>query len=302
MNTTPTPTADSLHVQHNGRGILLMGLAFFTFTLVDTIAKLLTDATHPFEVVWFRQAGLLVAAVLIVARRGPRVFRSRHTGLQIARGAMVALASMLFVSGIRFVPLADAVAVSFIAPFVVTIGGAVFLREHVGPHRWAAIAIGFVGVLIVLRPGLGVMQPAMVLVLGSATLFALRQLMSRVIARDDSTATTIVYSAFAGSAVLTLTLPWVWTWPSDPKVWALLAALAVLAGIAEALVFRALEIAEAVVVTPLHYTTIVWASVWGFLVFGQFPDGWTWVGTAIIIATGLYTVHRERLAAKARQG
>ncbi|MEL6170331.1 MAG: DMT family transporter, partial [Pseudomonadota bacterium] len=160
------------------------------------------------------------------------------------------------------------------------------------------VTLGFIGTLIVLRPGLGAVHPAAFLVVLAALLFALRQIVSRVLGATDRTGTTVVYTALAGSAILSLPLPFIWVWPSEPMQWALLASIAVLAAVAEICVIKALELALAVVVAPVQYTLIVWGTLYGVLVFGDFPDGWTWIGTAIIVATGLYTLHRERMAGR----
>ena len=289
----PSTSADG-RAPDNARGLLLMLAGFFTFGAVDTIAKFLTAELHPMQIVWSRQLGLLAIALVLIVRHGRGVFASRRPGLQAARGVLAAGSAALFIFGVRHVPLADAVAVSFIAPFVVTVLGALVLREPVGPHRWAAIAVGFVATLIVIRPGFGSFHPAILFVVLASVLFATRQVLSRVITAQDSTATTVVYTAFVGSAVLTLALPFVWVTPGSPRTLVLLFAIAALAGLGEYLFIRALEIAQAVVVAPAQYTLILWSTLYGFLVFGQFPDGWTWIGTAIIVASGLYTMARER--------
>lgn len=285
---------DADRAPDNARGLVFMLSGFFVFAAVDTLAKVLAAELHPLQVVWSRQLGLLAIAFVLLARAGRGVLASRRPGLQIARGLLAAGSASLFISGVRHVPLADAVAVSFVAPFVVTVLGALVLREPVGVHRWSAIVVGFVATLIVIRPGFGTFHPGMLLVLLASVLFASRQVLSRVITAHDSTATTIVYTAFIGSAILTLAQPFVWTTPTSPRLLALLVAIAALAGLGEYLFVRALEIAQAVVVAPTQYTLIIWSTVYGYLVFGQFPDGWTWVGTSMIVATGLYTMHRER--------
>lgn len=278
----------------NARGLLLMLAGFSVFAAVDTLAKFLTAELHPLQVVWSRQLGLLAIALVLLARGGRRVFASRHPGLQVVRGLLAASSATLFIFGVARVPLADAVAVSFVAPFVVTVLGALVLREPVGLHRWSAVVVGFLATLIVIRPGFGAFHPAMLLVVLAATLFAARQVLSRFISADDGTATTVVYTALVGSALLTLAQPFVWTTPGSLRTLALLVAIAALAGLGEYLVVRALEVGQAVVVAPTQYTLILWSTMYGYLVFGQFPDGWTWLGTAIIIATGLYTMRRER--------
>jgi len=265
----------------------------FLFAAVDTIAKYLTETLHPLQIVWSRQLGLLIGILVILALRGGVILHTRRPGLQIARGVMAVGSASLFVFAIRFVPLADAVAVTFVAPFLVTMIAALVLREAVGIRRWTAVALGFVGVLIVTRPGMGIVHPAVFLVLLAALLFALRQIISRVVARTDRIVTTVAYTALVSSAILTIPLPFVWQSLSTGLELGLLIGMAVLAAIAETLVIKALDVADAVVVAPVHYSLLIWATLYGFLVFGQFPDSWTWIGASIIVATGIYTLHRE---------
>ena len=281
----------------NGKGLLLMGLGMFLFAAVDTIAKFLTSELHPFQIVWTRQLGLLVGAAFLLALHGPRLFLAAHPKLQLTRGLVAALSAAAFIYAIRHVPLADAVAVSFVAPFLVTLMAALILREPVGWRRWVAVVLGFVGSMIILRPGMGAVHPAAMLVVVAAFFFACRQVISRVIAARDGTGTTILYTAVTAVLVLSMPLPWVWVTPGRSEV-LLLVGLALLAGLAEVCVIRALELGLAVAVAPVHYTLIIWASLYGWLVFGQFPDAWTWAGTAIIVATGMYTLRREYLAGR----
>ena len=277
-----------------------MAAGMFLFSAVDTQAKFLTATLHPIQIVWSRQLGLLIGVLILLALRGVVILHTRHPGLQILRGGLAASSATLFIVAVSFVPLADAVAVSFVAPFIVTVLGALMLREPVGIRRWAAVTIGFLGTMIVIRPGLGVIHPAVVLVLLAATLFALRQILSRVLSSSDRTVTTLAYTALVGSLILTVPLPFVWQWPTSPVQVALLVGIAIMAALAELLVIKALEVAQAVVVAPVQYTLLIWGTMYGYLVFSQLPDLWTWIGGLIIVATGFYTLQRERVVARQR--
>lgn len=278
------------------RGIGVMAAGMFLFSAVDIQAKLLTDRFHPVQIAWMRQLGLLAGVLVYIAWRGRWVLRTRHPVIQISRGAMAAGSATLFIMAVAYVPLADAVAVSFVAPFIVTLLGALVLGERVGLRRWAAVFIGFLGTLIVIRPGMGVIHPAVFLVIGAAGLFALRQIVSRRLGSTDATATTVAYTAITASLLLSLPLPFVWRMPDWGVEILLILGMTSLAAIAETLVIRALELAEAMVLAPVHYSLLIWGTFYGWLVFDQLPDGWTWVGAVIIVATGIYTLHRERLA------
>ena len=298
LSPTELPTAkkhsDSL------RGLAMMAMGMFLFSAVDTHAKFLTDSFHPVQIAWSRQLGLLIGILVILALRGPQILRTDHPVLQMSRGALAAGSATLFILAVSYVPLADAVAISFVAPFLVTVLGALVLGETVGIRRWIAVAIGFLATLIVIRPGMGVIHPAAALVLVAATLYALRQILSRKLSGSDRTITTVAYTALTASAILTLPLPFIWTTPETLTQVALFASMAVLAGLAEIMVIRALELTQAVVLAPVHYSLLIWGTFYGWLVFDQLPDLWTWVGASIIVATGIYTLHREHIASRRR--
>ena len=285
---------------HNALGLAYMAGGMFIFSAVDTQAKFLTETLHPLQVVWSRQFGLLIGVFVFMLVKGFSVLRTSNPGLQTARGLLAAGSATFFILGISYVPLADAVAVSFVAPLIVTIMGALLLREPVGVRRWSAVIIGFFGTLIVVRPGMGVVDPAVLFVVIAAILFASRQILSRVLSNSDSTATTIAYTALASSVVLTIPLWFVWRWPTTTTEWGLLVSMAVMAACAEIMVIKALAIAHAVVVAPVQYTHIVWGTMYGYLVFGNLPDTWTWIGALIIVATGFYTLRRGH-AVKSRK-
>jgi len=277
-----------------------MAMGMFLFSGVDTMGKFLTETVHPIQIVWFRQLGLFLGVVVLIAIRGRSVLISSNPKLQIGRGVLAACSATVFIVGVSYVPLADAVAITFVAPFMVTVMGALILREPVGLRRWTAVIIGFIGTLIVIRPGMGVIHPAAVLLIVAATAFALRQILSRILAGEDKTQTTVAYTAIVSWTLLTVPLPFIWQNPSSSLEIGLLLGMAVVAAFAEVLVIMALDAAQAVVVAPVQYSLLIWGTFYGFVVFGQLPDTWTWLGALIIIATGLYTLNRERLALKSR--
>lgn len=277
---------------------MVMAGGMFTFSLVDAQAKLLTETMHPIQIVWCRQLGLFLGVLAVIAWKGLSVLRTAKPGLQIARGLCGAGSASLFIFAVAYVPLADAVAVSFVAPFVVTVLGALVLGETVGLRRWSAVAIGFLATLIIIRPGAGVVHPAAFLVILAAVLFAMRQVISRAVAGQDPVITTVCYTALVALAVLTIPLPLVWDWGISGRELRLLVTIAIMAAAAEIMVIKALELAQAVVVAPMQYSLLIWGTIWGFLFFGDLPDHWTWIGALIIVASGAYTLHRERLASR----
>ena len=294
---SPTPQAP-LHSavrtrRSNSRlGIILMLGAMFLFSAGDTMAKFLTTTFHPVEIIWFRQLGLLFGVVILLAMRGTSILQTKQPKLQITRGALAVFSSLLFVYAVKHVPLTDAVAASFVAPFFLTMAGAFILKEPVGIRRWSAVAVGFLGALIVIRPGMGVIHPAAMLVVIAAGIYAARQIIGRVLADTDQTVTTIAYTAITASLVISIPLPFFFKMPETLTSWSLLLGMAASAAVAEVMVIKALEVAEAASIAPIHYTLIIWGTFYGYFVFGQLPDQWTWIGTAIIVAAGLYTLRR----------
>ena len=298
---TPLPLEPAARRSDSLRGIALMTLGMFLFSGVDTMGKFLTETLHPVQIVWFRQSGLLLGVLILIAMQGRSVLRTVHLKLQIGRGVLAACSATLFIVGVSHVPLADAVAITFVAPFMVTVMGALILREPVGARRWAAVVIGFIGTLIVIRPGMGVIHPAAGLLIIAASAFALRQVLSRVLAGGDRTRTTVAYTAIVSWVLLSLPLPFVWQTPVSGLEIGLLIAIALFAAFGEVLVIMALDAAQAVVVAPVQYSLLMWGTLYGFLVFGDLPDLWTGIGAVVIVATGLYTLNRERLAMRAQK-
>ncbi len=281
---------------NNKIGLIYMFAGMSLFAATDAIAKLLTQTLDPIQIVWSRQCGLLAGVVIVIAMRGVSVLNTTQPKLQIGRGVLAATSATLFIIGVSYVPLADAVAITFVAPFIVTVMGALILKETVGIRRWTAVTIGFIGTLVVIRPGFGVLHPAAFLLIIAAAAFACRQILSRVLANGDKTSTTVAYTAIVSWSLLSIPLIFVWQTPSTTMEVVLLVAMAILAACAETLVIMALDAAQAVVVAPVQYSLLIWGTMYGFLIFGQLPDQWTLIGALIIVVTGLYTLNRERLA------
>ncbi|MDB4841172.1 DMT family transporter [Planktomarina sp.] len=279
--------------QKNFVGILYFSGGMFLFAAVDTIAKVLTENFHPLQVAWSRQLGLFLGILILLTVKGVVILKTDHFYLQVFRGCLAAASALMFIFAISVVPIADAVAVSFVAPFFVTILGALVLRESVGVRRWTAIAIGFFACLIIIRPGFSSFQPAVLLVVMAALAYAFRQIISRILSSSDLTMTTVAYTGLTASFLLSTPLPLVWRTPVGNKEFLLIATLATLAALAEILVIKALELTQTVVLAPIHYTLLIWGTAYGWIIFDQFPDKWTWFGSAIIFATGIYVVVRE---------
>jgi len=295
------PPRPALQAGDNVKGALFMLAGMFVFSAVDAQAKYLTSHLPALQIVWVRQIGLVLGVLMLIAWHGRTVLQTGFPMLQVGRGVAAALSATFFIFGLNFVALADAVAVTFVAPLVVTMMAALLLGEHVGLHRWAATIIGFLGALIVIRPGMEGFHPGLLLPLMAAILFAVRQVISRHIGSRDRTETTLAYTALTAFLMLSVVQPFIWQPVGSLKVIAIITSMSLMAALGEFLVIRALEIGQAVFVSPLHYTIIIWASLYGYLIFGQFPDIWTWAGSFVIMASGLYIFHRERKRAAIQQ-
>lgn len=281
------------------RGILLVLVAMASFSVSDAVAKHLSLSLSPVQIAWLRWLGfLLIMAPCIVASRGA-VLKSRAPLLQLMRTVGILGSAVFFIAGLGQLPLADAAAIAFVAPLLVTALSIPLLREPVGPRRWAAVIVGLVGVLIVIRPGGGTVGSAAIYPLLSALSWAFGMVFTRKLGGIDGAGTTMSYSALVGFLVLSAAVPFDWKPPALNELGlASLMALASTAG--QFLVVTAYRLAKASILAPISYSQLVWSGLLGLFVFGNVPDGWTLCGVAVIIASGIYTAHRERVTARQR--
>src|ERR1700733_1544942 len=273
------------------KAIALAVSATVLFGSSDTISKYLSGSLPIVEFIWIRYILFLIMAACLVRRRS---VMARNPGMQITRGLCVIGSSVLFVYGVRQMTMAQATTISFLSPLLITMLSIPLLGETVGPRRWAAVGAGMLGMLVVVRPGMGGFQPAALFGVASSFCWALALIITRKISSSDTPQTTVLWSAGIGTAVLTLMLPFVAVWPTPGQL-GLSLVLGVLASGGQWVVILAHRIAPASLLAPFFYGQLICVSVLGFLVFGNRPDIWTIVGAAIIVASGLYTAHRERV-------
>ena len=283
-----------------GRGIALMVAGMAVLASLDAVGKLATETYSVSQVLFLRFALFLAFALVLAGRRGGirARLRTRHVRLQVFRSFVLALEMWLFVFAISKLALADVHAVAAASPLIATALAVPILGERVGPWRWAAVAAGFLGTLIVIRPGIGVFDPLTLLPLIAAFGWAYYQILLRRL-REDPPETTLLYTAIVGTAVWSASVPFAWH-PPDAEGWALLGAVGVLGIGAHGLMILAAREAPAAVLQPFSYTLLVWATLWGWVGFGAFPDIWTIAGASIVVASGLFTIWREHRRA-ARQ-
>ena len=280
-------------------GILLMIASGFIFTLLDTGAKYLTTELHVLQVVWGRYFFSLALLPLIIGRVNPlRIARTGRLGLQIVRSLLLLAATFFFFTGIRFIPLADATAISFVSPLLLTILSVPMLGEKVGPRRWVAVIIGLVGALIVIRPGLGVAHWATIFPLLTALAYTFYQITTRMLTATDHTSTIFLYTGIVGTLIMTFVVPFFWTPPTFTG-WLLLIALGLLGGGGHYLVILAFLRAPASALSPFSFIAIIWTVCAGYLVFADVPDLPTIAGAGVIIASGVFVFYREGAARRA---
>src|SRR5580704_13961012 len=243
-----------------------------------------------------RKHGIRRSFHLACQSRGRALLTSHQARFRrgVNRTSLGALFTVLAVLAFRYLPLADTHAVAATSPLIVIALGVLFLGERAGLARWLAVGAGFLGVLLIVRPGFRALDWPLVLPLLGAVMWGVYQILTRLSQRTDSPDTTLVWPAFAAFAATTLAAPWGWQWP-DVQGWALMIVAALLGAIANYALIRALDYAEASAVQPYSYTLLVWVTILGAVVFGDIPDHWTIAGALLIVASGLYSWHHDRL-------
>jgi drug/metabolite transporter (DMT)-like permease len=279
------------------QGVALQLAALALFVSMDSLIKLLV-ARYPVPQLMFVRFVFHILLVTLAVRvmTGHLPFRSRAPGLQALRSLLLAAANGMLSVALIHVPLADATAVSFAAPAMTVALAALWLGEPVSGRRWLGVGIGFLGVMVALRPPFLTGEPlhwAMLLPLGTALANTVYQLLTRRLAMVEDPRTTVLHTGIAAAAVTSLAQPFVWVAP-EPLDWPLFAALGLLGGAGHWLLVLAFARAPASILAPMSYTQIVWAGLAGLLVFGDWPDGWTLLGAAIIGAGGVLVAWPSR--------
>ena len=279
-------------------GIVLIILSTVAIASADIVAKYMSYQISVIQILWVR---FLVHFALGLAmtnwRRFPVSLATARPGLQIVRGILLIGSTYFFVLALHYLPFVDALAIGFISPIVITVLAATLLKEKMDAGRWAACVVGFVGTLIVIRPGFAEANWALVLPLVASTAFAVFSIITRFLSAHDSTQATFFHGGFVAFVVISIAVPFAWRWPSGAE-WAGLIASGLLAAACQYLFIKANQYQTASVLAPFGYSEIIWGTILGYLVFRDFPDAWTWLGAAVIVASGLYIFRRE--AARAR--
>ncbi len=284
----PIPT----HLQARS-GIVSMLLAVFLYAVLNALAKHLA-ADYPLaEVTFFRNAFALLPATAMLARAGGwRSLRTEHLGGHFWRAAIGLTSMVLLFLSYHLMPMADAVALSFSAPLFLTALSVPVLGERVGPYRWGAVAVGFAGVLVIVQPGSAMLNTGALVGLSAAVAYAFAMMAMRQLGRTEAPVTTVFYFTAFSTLLSAVALPFVWTMPTA-EGFALMAAMGLVGGAAQYFATRAYALAPAAVISPFNYAGILWACLFGWLFWSDWPGTHVLAGAAIVIASGLLILIRE---------
>ncbi len=288
-------TAATLPARTPLLGIALYMVAITLVVAANTTGKIAMGGLPVWQVVLAQVSGLFFASMLVgrTLRVDRLIGATRQPGLEVLRTCCQMGAALCFYMGLRAMPLADITGITLLLPLAITALAALTLDEQVGWRRWCACGAGLFGALLIARPGFEGAQPAALWPLGTVVLFACYTVLTRRLSSEDSTPTLMIWASLATVIVLGLASPLYWVWPTH-EGWAGLVGVCIFSGIANSARIKALALAPASLLAPFGYTQIATATVVGFIVFHELPDGLSWIGIAVVVGSGLYVWHRER--------
>ena len=278
------------------RGVSALVGAVFFFSFADALGKWFGHAGYDsFQIVFLRYAFGLIPVSIAILVSGVSGLRTRRPWVHVLRGVLMFAALTFFFRGLKYMPLAEGIAVAFSAPLFVTALSYPVLKERVGPFRWGAVIVGFVGALIILRPGTDTFRPEALYIVTSALFFALAVLTTRRISVTETNVAMYTYSTiFAGLATIPA-LPFVWV-PPEPEHISLFLLLGLIAGAASYLMIVAYRNSPAAVNAPFDYTALIWGALMGWIIWNETPSANVWIGAVIVVAAGLTITYRETRA------
>ncbi len=294
--------ADGKPVASRLTAVFLMLFAFFCFAGLDTSAKYAGAVLAPLQIVWMRfVTHSLVATAALRPWRSPARYRPRHTLLQLARAIFLLMATFSNFYAIRYLPLALTASIFFLSPFIVTALAGPFLGEWAGRRRWLAIAVGFIGALIIIRPGLEGFHPAMLLSLAAVSSYSVYVLLTRRLAVVETAESMILLPAVIAAIIMIPAGLIQWVAVPDLLHWSLLVATGIFGALGHWVFIKAHEAAPAPVLAPFVYSQLIWMTALGYFIFGDVPDRATMLGATVIVGSGLYLLYRERQVARAER-
>lgn len=280
------------------RAALWMLLSGLCAVMMNVLIRLAAERMHPFEVTFFRCLFGLAVMLPFIIRAGPALFHNSRAIFFTLRAAVGLVSMLTWFYGITLVPLATATAVNFTAPLFATIGAALILHEDVRLRRWSAVAIGFAGVLVIIRPGAGTLDLNLLLILLSAGSAAMNNITVKFLARTERPNTIVAFFVLYLTPLSLIPALFVWQWP-DLRTLAALVGLGAIGTVAHLSLARAYVAADASACAPFEFVRLPYAALIGFVIFGEVPDAATWVGAAIIAGAAMYVAYREAHVAKA---
>jgi drug/metabolite transporter (DMT)-like permease len=271
--------------------------AVFLFTVMDAIAKQLTKEVGLIQTIWVRYTGQALLVFLIVLPRLREVAKSQYPKLQLLRSVVLMAATCLFFLSISKIRLAEATAIMDINPVLITLGAFLFLGEKIGPRRILGIIASMIGALIIIRPGTDVFTVYAVLPLVAAVCYTPYNLITRFVGNRESPWTSLLYSALFGAVVFSCMVPFFWQ-PVSLFSAGLMVLLSLCGTFSQLFLIRALAIGEASLLAPFAYVGLIYATIWGLVFFGEFPDEWSIIGAIIIAISGFYVWYRDTFGRK----
>ncbi|MFS8781290.1 DMT family transporter [Synechococcus sp. W55.1] len=287
------------------QGVALKLLATACFACLGAIIRLNTPALHPFQIVFLRNLFGFLTLSPLVLRVGIRSLRTAKMDFYLLRSAISTVGMLLSFWAASLLPLAEATALSFVQLLFASLMAVLVLGERMSHYRWMALGLGFAGAWVMLRPGFRELSLGVGLALAAAALFAWVTIVLKILSRTESSLTITAYMGLLQTPLSFLATVWVWTWPS-PEQWLWMMAMGLLGSIGQVALTQAYKMAELTMLVPLDFSRLLWASLIGFWVLAEIPDGWTWLGGALIFAGATFATYGEArlrmMATQARTG
>ncbi len=289
-------------ISHNNmpiKGIFYMTIAVALIAVQEALAKYLGESLPMLQVIGARYFGhLFLMIIIFMPKHGLRPFRAKRPLMQISRSILLLIDTALFFFSLKFISLMEATAIFFCVPILVVIFSIPILKEQVGWRSIIAILIGFIGMIIIIRPGSNIIAFGALLTFGAAICAALFNITTRKLTNEDPLAVTMIYTAFVGAVILSIITPFVWQNPVIWQEWLALAVIGLFGGAAHSAMIAAHSFAAASSIVPFMYSQIFWAIGLGYLFFGALPDQYSLLGAVIVIISGIYLLHRYHIDGK----
>ena len=295
---TSSPTSSP--IQNIAKGILLMLFYAVLISMMHTSIRHVSDDMHPFEIAFFRCIFGLIPIIPFFIRQGWHPLRTKRFPLLLTRGVINIYCMLAFFFSVSIVPLAEVTALSFSAPIFAVILAVFIFKEKVGIRRWSAIFIGFIGTLIILRPGFQDFSIGQFLVLSSAFAWAICMIIIKQLGKTESSVTITAYMSIVMAPLSLIAALFVWTWPSWEQLgW--LAFIGILGGLGQLAMAESLRSAPTHVVSPIDFTRLIFIALMGYVFFDQIPDVFVWAGGSLIIGATVFITYREHKLRESRK-